>query len=109
MQQEKRDLTVLYEERVRALAEHPEALEALAPALRDELSALAQRFDIALSENTRALQAVRESHDRLLKAIVDAVSNNRARERAYTAKGGLDRPHRRSATDTMSLALDRSL
>ncbi len=109
LQREKHDLTVLYEERIHALAEQPEALEAVEPALRSELNALALRFDIALSENTRALHAVRESHNRLLKAIVDAVANNRAQERAYTAKGGLDKPRQRRAGDTMSLSLDRRL
>ncbi|MFT5438169.1 MAG: hypothetical protein ACI9MJ_000027 [Alphaproteobacteria bacterium] len=109
LQREKHDLTILYEERVRALAAQPQALEAIEPALRGELSELAQRFDTALSENARALLAVRESHDRLLKAIVDAVASNRARERGYTPGGGLDRPGHRGGADTLSLSLDRRL
>ena len=109
VQQEKHDLTILYEERIHALAEQPDALEALEPALRSELNALALRFDISLSENTRALHAVREAHNRLLKAIVDAVANNRAQNRAYTAKGGLNKPRQRRAADTLSLSLDRRL
>ena len=109
LQREKHDLTILYEENVRALAAQPEALEAMEPALRHELSQLAQRFDTALAENARALHAVKESHDRLLKAIVDAVADNRARERAYTPSGSLDKPRSRSNADTMSLSLDRRL
>lgn len=109
LQREKHDLTILYEENVRALAAQPEALEAMEPALRSELSVLAQRFDSALSENSRALHAVRESHDRLLKAIVDAVASKRAQERGYTPDGGLDSPPHRRGADTLSLSLDRRL
>jgi hypothetical protein len=61
LQEEKRDLTILYEETIRSLAAQPEALAALEPALRMELSDLAGRFDSALAENARALNALRNS------------------------------------------------
>ena len=56
LQEEKRDLTILYEETIRSLAAQPDALAALEPALRMELSDLAGRFDNSLAENARAGQ-----------------------------------------------------
>ncbi|NKB20119.1 MAG: hypothetical protein GKS01_06180 [Alphaproteobacteria bacterium] len=109
LQGEKKDLTILYEETIRSLAAQPEALAALEPALRMELSELAGRFDIALAENARALNAVRDSHDRLLKAIVDAVSENRAKEKGYTRDGKLGDQHKGRSTQSLSLSVDRQL
>tara|TARA_Y100001936_G_scaffold194265_1_gene194099 strand:+ start:40596 stop:41045 length:450 start_codon:yes stop_codon:yes gene_type:complete len=109
LQAEKKDLTVLYEETVRSLAAQPEALEAVEPALRTELSELAGRFDTALAENARALNAVRDSHDRLLKAIVDAVSENRAKEKGYTRDGKLGDLQKGRNSPSLSLSVDRQL
>lgn len=109
LQQEKRDLTVLYEEGVAALAAEPAMLQAMAPALRAELEAVAARFDAAVDENARALNAVRESHDRLLRAIVDAVAEQRSRQKAYTAKGALDNQRSGRRAPTISLSVDQRL
>ncbi len=109
LQEEKRDLTILYEETIRSLAAQPEALAALERALRTELSELAGRFDNALAENARALNAVRDSHDRLLKAIVDAVSENRAKEKGYTRDGKLSDQQKGRTAQSLSLSVDRQL
>ncbi|MPY72358.1 MAG: hypothetical protein GEU92_20065 [Alphaproteobacteria bacterium] len=109
IQDEKQALTVAYEECVRAVAANPAVLEALEPPLRAELSDMAARFDAALAENARALQIVRDSHDRLLKAIVDAVSESRTQRKGYAADGSLAAIGRRKAGATISLTLDRQL
>lgn len=106
---EKMALTQAYEEGVNALAADPSALEAVAPAVRAELKALAARFDEAVSENARALQVVRDSHDRLLKAIVDAVAEKRARGKGYGANGSFDRRRNTRTAPSLSLSLDRKL
>jgi len=109
LQPEKRQLTVEYEESVAALAAEPELLRALEPALRAELAAVAARFDAAVTENTRALNAVRESHDRLLRAIVEAVAEQRSRQKGYTDKGALDNPRAGRRAPAISLSVDQRL
>jgi len=109
LQQEKLDLTAEYENAVAALAAEPELLRAVEPALRAELAAVASRFDAAVAENARALGAVRESHDRLLRAIVDAVAEQRSRQKAYTSRGALDSPRSGRRAPPISLTVDRRL
>lgn len=109
LREEKQTLILAYEECVKALAGNLAALDALEPPLRAELSALARRLDDALAENARALHAVRESHDRLLKAIVDAVSETRSHHKGYSANGAVPKTRRGSAAATLSLSLDRQL
>lgn len=109
LQSEKLELTALYEESLAMLAAEPDVLEALEPALKDELAGLAKRFDAAVVENTRALSAVKDSHDRLLQTIVDSVAENRSKQKAYTANGALDNPRGRRNAPAISLTLDQSL
>ena len=109
LQKEKQELTVLYEDSVEMLAADPDALDALEPALRAELAELAKRFDAAVSENTQALNAVKQSHDRLLQMIVDSVAENRSKQKAYTAQGALDNPRKGRNAPTLSLTLDQRL
>ena len=106
---EKQELTVQYEEAVRTLTAEPELLEAMEPAMRSELAEMAVRFDGAVSENARALDAVKTSHDQLLQAIVDAVAETRSRQKAYTAQGSLDNPRKGRNASTLSLTLDQRL
>jgi hypothetical protein len=108
LQAEKHDLTLLYEETIEAVACQRGAMDAMEPALRLELAEIAQRFDRSLAENARALHAVRGSHDRLLKAIVDAVADHRARDRGYTAEGNFGASKVRSDATALSLSLDRN-
>lgn len=109
LQKEKHDLTIVYEESIGLLATKPDVLEALEPAVRLELANLAARFDAVLAENARALNTVKDSHDRLLRAIVDAVEDKRSSQKAYTATGALDRPRGRRAPPTAPLSVDRRL
>ena len=109
LQTEKQELTISYEDALRMLSAEPELLEAMEPAMRSELTDLAQRFDAAVSENTRALNAVKASHDQLLQAIVDSISENRAKQRAYTAQGALDNPRKGRDAPALSISLDQQL
>lgn len=109
LQDEKSALTLAYENCVRALQADPSALAAVEPALRQELDALARRFDDALSDNARALNAVRESHDRLLAAIVEAVASKRASQKGYGANGSFDRRRNSRTAPALSLTFDQRL
>ncbi len=109
LRDEKNELTLAYEQAVRVIAAEPKQMAAIEPVLRETLSELAQRFDSALATNAQALHAVRESHDRLLKAVVDAVADSRAHQKAYNAKGSFETDLRTPRTTTLSLTFDRSL
>ena len=71
LQDEKAALVTAYENGIRGFTAEPDALKAMEPALKAELKELTTRFDGVVAENNRALQSVRNSHERLLKAIVD--------------------------------------
>jgi hypothetical protein len=107
LQQEKAALAANYDAAVRALANQGEVLKVIAPALKDELAAAARAFDRAAAENLRRLAAARTAHDRLVKAIVDAVTEKRSAGSPYAASGGPARV--RLAPGAVSVALDRRL
>ncbi len=84
---QKNELADAYEQQVRALASEPEALAAVAPALRQEFAEVASEFNKVLAENESALHATRFAHERLLKAVVDAVGEQRTAFKGYCASG----------------------
>ena len=107
LQAEKTALAAAYEAAVQALANQPDALAALAPAIRQELAEAARAFDQAAAENLRRLTAARTAHDRMLKAIVDAITERRNAGGSYAASGASARL--RPAAGAVSIALDRRL
>lgn len=87
LQPEKMQLVVAYEEHVRALAATPETLQNVAPAIQDEFTEIAERFDAAMTENRRALSAAHEAQERFMQAIVRAAEEKRASFHAYSPAG----------------------
>lgn len=109
LQEEKNALVMAYEDGIRQFAADPETLNALQPALKAELDAIATRFDEVVKQNSQALETVRNSHQRLLKAIVDAVAQTRARHAGYSETGGTPQPSGGTRARRLSLTLDRQL
>lgn len=109
LQEEKAALVTAYENEIRRFSAEPDTLAAIEPALKTELKELTTRFDNVVAENNRALESVRNSHERLLKAIVDAVSESRARHAGYSNTGGLPQPAGGARAARLSLSLDRRL
>ncbi len=109
LQDEKIVLVAAYEDGIRKFAADPDTLNALQPALKAELDAIAVRFDDVLKQNSQALETVRNSHERLLKAIVDAVAQNRTRHAGYSDTGGTPTSAGGSRARRLSLTLDRQL
>ena len=109
LQEDKAALTAMYEQRIREIDAESGALEALEPALREELSDIAHKFDATLAHNLIALNGVRESHDRMMKAIVDAATEHKARQAGYGNDGTLVGGRVRPGGETLSLTLDRRL
>lgn len=109
LQEEKAALVAAYEEEFEAVKTNPRDIAALEPALKAELVAVVERLNRAVAENARALDASREANDRLLKAIVDAVSESRAHAGPYSAKGTRFVGGPAKAKTPMSLTLDTTL
>ncbi len=106
---QKNELADAYEQQVRALAGEPEALAAVAPALRQEFTEVASEFNKVLAENESALHATRFAHERLLKAVVEAVGEQRNSFNVYSASGAPARQTRGSRAASAPLTLDKRL
>jgi hypothetical protein len=97
IQVEKAALADTYRAFVLAMKEPGPEAEALNGALRDELEEATERVQAALSENLRALRAMRDVNERVMRAIVSALDEKRNNVTGYDAKGAL-RKGRRTAT-----------
>ena len=107
LQPEKMQLVVAYEDHIRALSAAPEILEDIGPALQDEFTTVAERFDAAMTENRRALSAAHEAQDRFLKAVVKAAQEKKDTFNPYSPQGTVvagGKP--KGATDPLSLTLN---
>ena len=109
LQEEKSALTAAYESQARSLAGHPELLEALQPVLRSELERVTSRFQSAVSANEAALQAARETTQRVLQAIADELDKNRREQSGYSATGYGSTTSYGGGKQPISIALDEHL
>lgn len=103
LREEKFNLTSLYEDRYAALAGNKDALALVAPALRREFEDVARRFGDTVMQNGRALTAAKVAHQRMMTAIVEAVTAERAAGQGYSATGGTGDGE---SGDPVSLSLD---
>ena len=87
LQREKASLGRAYETLIRELRKHPEIMKDVAPVLRDELVAKARDFQRLLLKNEGALRAAKETNERVLKAVADAVTESRKESSPYTRPG----------------------
>ena len=62
LQEDKATLVAAYEDSLHNLSANPDTLRAMEPALKTEMRELAARFDRVVEENSRALNAVRNSN-----------------------------------------------
>lgn len=89
MQVEKVALADTYRAFMLALKEPDAENEALNTALRDELVEATERVQAALSENLRALRAMRDVNERVMRAIVSNLDEKRSSVTGYDARGSL--------------------
>jgi hypothetical protein len=97
IQVDKLALADAYEAHFMALRDGKDEGDAVSDALLAELSAATERFQTVLADNARALRAVRDVNDRVLKAVVEAVERNRVEPAGYTRGGKAPAPRRRAA------------
>lgn len=111
LQQEKGRLVATYEAQVRELAAFPDAFREVAPVLRDEFAAIAERFEAAMTDNRRALSAAGDAQRRFFDAVISAAEDKRTNFRGYSAAGTVQTPRLTGGTPQppLSLTLDRQL
>ncbi|HVM86356.1 MAG TPA: hypothetical protein VMW18_20845 [Candidatus Binatia bacterium] len=97
MQVEKVALADTYRAFMLALKDPSPESEALTGALKDELVEATERVQAAVTENLRALRAMRDVNERVMRAIVSTLDEKRNAVTGYDARGSL-RKGRRSAT-----------
>lgn len=87
LSEQKAQLTEEYRGHVRALRENPGFSETLEPRLRDELADVIERLNETAQANETALKAAMEAHDRVLRAIANAVEAQQRETSGYAASG----------------------
>ena len=103
MQNEKVALADTYRAFAMALKEPGEELGAVSITLRDELTEATERFQAAVQDNLRALRAMRDVNERVMRAIVTALEDKRAAITGYDARGALRKNRRAKATEPASI------
>lgn len=107
LQQDKADLAQRYEQHMLAVQTDPAILASASPAMRAKLREHSARFDAVLVENERRLRSLRSISERLMKTIVDAVTEQQ-RAPAYSSAGVMNErsgPGRRTVAVTLNKQL----
>lgn len=90
LQQEKNDLARGYDHFMQELRKQPDMLAGAPRETRDKLREVTIRFQKVMTDNERALRAARNVSERLMKAIVSAVSEKQVSGAAYSSAGVLN-------------------
>ncbi len=104
LQAQKGALADAYEAHIAALRDPGIAREPVSAELVRELTTATERLQAAIADNLRAVRAARDINDKVLKAIVAAVEDDRAAPAAY-GRGGPAR-HARRAAAPISVTVD---
>jgi hypothetical protein len=97
LQQDKVTLADAYRAFVLALKEPDTSADAVTDLLRSELVEATEHFHATLQDNLRALRAMRDVNERVMRAVVQALEEPRLQVTGYNQRGGLRR-NRRQAT-----------
>ena len=94
MQVEKVALADTYRAFMLALKEPNDETQALSAALKDELVEATERVQAAVTENLRALRAMRDVNERVMRAVVSTLDEKRTSVTGYDARGSLRKGRR---------------
>ena len=109
LQQEKIVLIGAYESMLKRLTENPGELDDPDGSLRRRIMNASTDFQNTLTENARALYAVKEANERLFKAVIQAVEDSREQPSGYSAAGALTRNGPAARPGSLSVAVDARL
>ena len=101
MQVEKVALADTYRAFVLALKEPND--QAISTALKDELVEATERVQAAVAENLRALRAMRDVNERVMRAVVSALDEKRSSVTGYDARGSLRKGRRGAAAEAAAM------
>jgi flagellar biosynthesis/type III secretory pathway chaperone len=110
LQREKSRLTLAYETELKQLKENQATLGKIEPARLQSLTESAQRLQLAVAKNERALRAAKAVNERILTAMVDAIETGRGKPVGYTGRGAKPpaAPFRRAGT-VSAVTIDQRL
>jgi len=97
IQNDKTTLADAYRAFVLALKEPDVAADAVTDLLKDELIEATERFQATLQDNLRALRAMRDVNERVMRAVVQALEEPRLQVTGYNQRGALRRNRRQAA------------
>jgi hypothetical protein len=97
LQEDKTALADAYRAFVLALKEPDIAADSVTDLLRDELAEATERFQASLADNLRALRAMRDVNERVMRAVVQALEEPRAQVTGYNQRGAVKRGKRSPA------------
>ena len=109
LQTEKSGLARAYETLIREVRKHPDLLKNVAPALRDEVVAVAKTFQKLLVENEVALRAAKDVNSRVLKAVAEAVTESRKDRHSYSRSGTIEAGKSGRNAAPVSMTLNQTL
>lgn len=98
LQEDKTALADAYRAFVLALKEPDEAADSVNDVLREELAEATERFQATLADNLRALRAMRDVNERVMRAVVQALEEPRIQVTGYNQRGALKRGRRSPLT-----------
>jgi hypothetical protein len=99
IQAEKIALADTYRAFVLALKEPAPETDAISIALKEELVEATERVQAALAENLRALRAMRDVNERVMRAVVSALDEKRSSVTGYDARGELRKGRRSTVAE----------
>jgi hypothetical protein len=99
MQVEKIALADTYRAFALALRDPNGENQAISTALKDELVEATERVQAAVAENLRALRAMRDVNERVMRAVVSTLDEKRSNVTGYDARGSLRKGRRAAAAE----------
>lgn len=94
LQMDKVALADAYQAFTTALREPGEDIAAVNQALRAELTEATERFQVSVQDNLRALKAMRDVNERVMRAVVQALEEKRAAVTGYNSRGSVTKSRR---------------
>ncbi len=103
MQVEKIALADTYRAFTLALKEPTGENQAISTALKDELVEATERVQAAVTENLRALRAMRDVNERVMRAVVSTLDEKRSSVTGYDQRGSLRKGRRAAAAEPATM------
>jgi len=106
---EKNELVRIYEGHIKGLPKAPEAMDAVAPELRDKLRQLGEKVNLMVEENGRLLRIIIDANKHVVELVAEAVKLQKRGPGIYSANGLADGGKLSSAPQNMAISVNQSL